>query len=119
MICLSNIKYHITLSADGKHSASITSNDPQAATQALEWLRATNALLASPATLPAAPAPVQPPYEQVNLDLSPAPAKAQAPLCRIHGGAMKLMNGKRGEFWSCHERNADGSWCSYRPPAQE
>ena len=28
---------------------------------------------------------------------------------------MVKVNGRRGPFWSCHEKNSDGSWCSYRP----
>jgi len=28
---------------------------------------------------------------------------------------MVKQRGKYGTFWSCHERNADGSFCSYKP----
>ena len=43
---------------------------------------------------------------------SPPP---QAPRCEIHSTPMTQVQGKRGLFWSCHQRNLDGSWCSYRP----
>jgi len=41
----------------------------------------------------------------------------EPPMCRVHDLAMVQVNGKKGEFWSCHQKNSDGSWCSYRPKA--
>jgi len=38
-----------------------------------------------------------------------------APMCAIHHVPMKLVDGKRGPFYSCHERDSEGNWCSYRP----
>jgi hypothetical protein len=26
------------------------------------------------------------------------------------------MKGKFGDFWSCGQKNADGSWCKFKPP---
>lgn len=42
----------------------------------------------------------------------------EAPICQVHEVPMVRMNGRKGPFWSCHERNADGSFCSYRPKDQ-
>lgn len=36
---------------------------------------------------------------------------AAAPLCLVHQKAMVYRNGRRGPFWSCHERKPDGRWC--------
>ena len=38
-----------------------------------------------------------------------------APICAVHQKAMTWVN-KNGGFWSCHEKNPDGSWCKWRPP---
>lgn len=29
---------------------------------------------------------------------------------------MKSRKGQYGDFWSCGQKNADGSWCKYKPP---
>ena len=39
----------------------------------------------------------------------------ETPVCAVHNVPMVWQKGRRGFFWSCHERNADGSFCSYRP----
>ena len=39
----------------------------------------------------------------------------ETPICAIHHVPMARVKGKYGYFWSCHERNADGSFCSYKP----
>ena len=44
------------------------------------------------------------------------PEIEQPPTCAIHNKEMVRMNGKRGAFWSGHEKLDDGSWCPYRPP---
>ncbi len=43
-------------------------------------------------------------------------AEVSAPTCEVHHVPMVPVEGKRGPFWSCHRRNADGSFCRYRPP---
>jgi hypothetical protein len=37
------------------------------------------------------------------------------PVCPVHGKPMWHQQGKHGWFWSCHQRDEDGSYCSYRP----
>ena len=39
----------------------------------------------------------------------------EIPICAMHNVPMVWQKGRKGFFWSCHERNADGSFCSYRP----
>jgi len=42
---------------------------------------------------------------------------AEPPICAIHEVPMVLVHGRKGDFWSCHEKMEDGvTWCSYRPP---
>jgi hypothetical protein len=41
--------------------------------------------------------------------------QVQAPMCLIHDRPMVLMHGRRGPFWSCHQKSKDGTWCDYRP----
>jgi hypothetical protein len=53
--------------------------------------------------------------EQVNLDIEPPAQPAEAPLCGIHQTPMTWQKGRRGPFWSCHKKNEDGGWCTFRP----
>jgi hypothetical protein len=39
----------------------------------------------------------------------------ETPTCGVHNVSMVWVD-KNGGFWSCHDRNTDGSWCKYRPP---
>lgn len=40
------------------------------------------------------------------------------PVCDVHKVPMVQVKGKSGSFfWSCHQKNADGTWCSYKPKA--
>lgn len=45
---------------------------------------------------------------------TPAQAReAVNPHCQLHGTPMRYRQGKYGAFWSCPQRNPDGSWCTY------
>lgn len=56
-----------------------------------------------------------------------ASQKSNAPICGVHGTPMHLVTGvyktdtkwskagEKYEFWSCSEKNADGSYCKYKP----
>ncbi len=107
------ITYQLTLSSDGKPVVSVTSDDPQAARDAIPWLAQTYATLlrdakavAKPATTLTAP-PAGP--------LAPTAELTAAPLCAVHQVPMVRVQGKRGPFWSCHEKLPNGDWCAYRP----
>jgi hypothetical protein len=53
--------------------------------------------------------------EQPNLDIQPPAERTDAPLCGIHHSPMTWQKGRKGYFWSCHKKMADGSWCHYKP----
>ena len=95
--------YHVGMGPDGQPHVSVSSEDPDAAANAIPWVKATYARMMN-AT--AAPEP-----EQTEADA----LTEQAPICRVHQVSMVGVNGRRGFFWSCHTKNANGSWCSYRP----
>ncbi len=92
----------MTLSVDGKHRVIITGHDPQEVTDALEWARDTYADLMGPL----GPRGNTPPIDVLG---------DEPPTCGEHGIPMVKVQGRNGPFWSCHQKNADGSWCSYRP----
>jgi hypothetical protein len=52
--------------------------------------------------------------ESAEQEAEPAPEETP-PICGVHQVPMVKVNGRRGAFWSYHENNPDGSWCSYRP----
>ncbi len=56
-------------------------------------------------------------YDKLVTEPKPKEEKKEEdiPVCAVHNVAMVKQNGKYGQFWSCHERNPDGSFCSYRP----
>ena len=100
---MNQLTYHVGMSADGKPLVSVSSEDPKQAEQAIPWVKATYARMTTPSTA------VQP--EQVKADA----LTEQAPICQLHHISMVGVTGRRGFFWSCHTKNPDGTWCSYRP----
>lgn len=105
-----SLTYHVGIGSDGSPEVSVSSEDAEAAARAIPWVRATYAHLA---TQGSAPAPTTP-RESIAPNTEPA-ATEQPPICQVHSAAMIGVNGRRGFFWSCHTRNQDGSWCTYRP----
>ena len=93
--------YQVNMSTDGVHKVTVTIEDPAGTDAALAWANATYAKLLR------------------DGDSEPTGAafdtKDDAPQCALHHQPMVRMQGKLGEFWSCHQKNADGSWCGYRP----
>lgn len=57
--------------------------------------------------------------EKQQNDATPPPQ--ETPTCGVHGTQMKWLTGtskKTGKpyaFWSCPTKNADGSFCDYKP----
>lgn len=92
--------YEVTMSTDGAHKVTVRIEDPGGIDAALAWAKATYGKL-------------------MNSQPSPVDGNGfeEAPVCAFHRIPMVHMNGRKGPFWSCHEKNSDGSWCSYRPPA--
>ena len=111
---IANTKYQVNLSVDGKHSVSVQSDDPAAVTEGLLWAKKTwGQLLKLPGK----------PFQTLANDVADRDAESprssdngdEAPICAVHDLPMVKVQGKRGEFWSCHQRNEDGGWCDYRP----
>src|SRR5215212_9660528 len=98
---MSKVVYEVILSPDGKHCVSIKSDDPLSLKDALPLAKKIQQRLLE---VNHSPAPVPQPAPQL-----------QAPLCGVHSTPMAQVQGKAGSFWSCHKKNLDGSWCSYKP----
>ena len=117
---MAHVTYCITLSVDGNHTVSVSGDDPVAVNDGLAWARGMSLKLKERAavssypgasdTSPPAPSAASTVYHH---DISPPES---APICAIHKQPMVKVNGRRGEFWSCHEKLDDGSYCPYRPP---
>ena len=114
--------YQVVLAVDGHHSVSVTSDDPAAVTEALVWARQVHRQLVRIGRPPGQPAP---PENGPDQDTQPGQAPdlqpdddtvTDPPICEVHQIPMVRMHGRRGAFWSCHQRNPDRSFCSYRPP---
>ncbi len=86
------------MSTDGNHKVIVTTEDPAGIDAVLAWAKGTYAKLMQQDQHPLA-----------------EPAEEAPPQCAMHHIAMVLVNGKRGPFWSCHQKNFDGTWCAYRP----
>lgn len=62
------------------------------------------------------------PNDSGNIATPPEKAQEEAPKCGVHGTPMTLKPAgvsKAGRaypaFWSCGQRNADNTYCSFRP----
>lgn len=108
---MAQITYQITLSADGKHTVSATSDNPALAKASLEWAKETFADVAT----------WQAENEGPKASFGPRDdsTATEVPICAFHRVPMVRQQGKFGAFWSCHQRNDDGGWCSYRPDERE
>ena len=104
--------YQVALSVDGNHSVSVTAEDEAEITAGLVWAKRVHEQLRAmsrrqPPVLEHAPASASLPTD--------AEPPGPPPLCGLHQVAMVWQRGRRGYFWSCHERNPDGSWCTFKP----
>ncbi|MCC7106257.1 MAG: hypothetical protein IT307_14040 [Chloroflexi bacterium] len=99
--------YEVTMSTDGKHTVTVRIEDPAGTQAALAWARATHTQLLKD-DLPIDGAE---PDDDLN--------EAEAPACGVHHVPMVLVNGRKGQFWSCHEKMEDGTWCTYRPTSNQ
>ena len=118
---MANTKYQVNLAIDGKHTVTVQSDDPAAATEALVWAKKTYDQLGRLAAKPCQTLS----KEQWEGPDRVARAEAHAlqeeatqeepPICAVHHLAMAKVQGKRGAFWSCHAKMPDGTWCSFKP----
>src|SRR6266511_1442258 len=107
---MSKLIYEVAISYDGRCSVSLKSDDALALKEALPLAKKIQAELAAvPDTRGEASSP---PTQAPLPSIATQPA---VPICEIHSTPMTEVQGKHGPFWSCHQRNLDGSWCSYRP----
>ena len=101
---MANTTYQVTLATDGRHSVTVSCDDPKETNVAVAWAKATYEALAER-------------YGHIQFKDPKAEAGEPhaAPVWAVHDVPMVRMEGKRGPFWSCHQRTEDGSFCSYRP----
>src|SRR4051812_21423089 len=99
---MSQITYQVILSSDGKHTVIITGDNQAEMQNARAWAKSTyEALIARYGVKGANKLPIAP-TEVGGED-------AETPICELHHVPMVRVEGKRGPFWSCHERMSDGS----------
>ena len=91
--------YEVTMSTDGAHKVTVTVEDPGGIDAALAYAQGTYAKLMESGT-----------------HAGNGNGSDDAPICGLHRSSNVRVSGRRGPFWSCHEKNLDGSWCSYRAP---
>jgi hypothetical protein len=106
---MNQTRYQITLSVNGDHSVSVSGDDPGSVKEGLAWAKGIYLKLRERSAAPAARS------ETVHHEIT-APAPEDSPTCAIHNLPMVRVNGRKGQFWSCHEKLADQSWCPYKPP---
>jgi len=108
---MAKVIYGFILSHDGKRSVSVKSDDPLALQEALPLAKQLQTALSEVGVSASPTSPISQPTAS-----PPDVHQVQAPFCGVHSTPMTQVQGKRGPFWSCHQRTLDGSWCSYRPP---
>ena len=111
---MAQVTYRITLLVDGNHAVSVSGEDPVAVNDGLAWARGMYLKLKERAVV-STPANSSGTTQTHHHESRPTET-GQPPSCVIHNLAMIKMNGRTGEFWSCHEKLDDGSWCPYKPP---
>ncbi len=110
---MANTTHQVTLAVDGAHTVSVSSDDAAEMKAALAWAKATyTALVERYGGAAEQRATNDAPTDDVPNQEADA---EEPPVCPDHQKPMVLVQGKRGPFWSCHERTADGRFCSYRP----
>ena len=92
--------YEVRLAMDGNHAVSVRGTDPSEMKVAISWAKATHAALAARSGDAPAGDEVLP---------------EEPPICGVHHIPMVRVEGKHGPFFSCHERDDHGRYCTYRP----
>jgi hypothetical protein len=94
--------YQIEMATDGTHRVTVTIEDPSGAKAAIAAARGIYSALLREDDL-----------EEVA-EQPAAIDETNPPQCELHNVPMTLVQGSKGPFWSCHKKNDDGSWCSYK-----
>ena len=102
---MASITYQIMITSDGKPAVTVTSDDPQATRDAIPWLAQTYATLLK--DVKAVPQP--------GTTIAQAQQEEEPHFCTIHQVPMARVQGRKGPFWSCHEKLPDGAWYSFKP----
>lgn len=97
--------YQVTLSLDGNHSVTVKTDNQTETRLAIAWAKATFNRLVE----------FSKDRDEKNQVISEEHAQDDPPICAVHQVPMVWQKGRKGYFWSCHQKNADGSWCDYRP----
>ena len=93
------------LGSGGRPQVSVTSDDPKVAKDAIPWLAETYATLLKDAK--AVPTPATTPVQQQ--------AAEEPPICAVHAVPMVRVQGRKGPFWSCHQKMPNGGWRNFKP----
>ena len=101
---MAQTSYEVRLAMDGNHIVVVRSADPAQMKVGIAWAKATHEALA--ARYGDAPA---------SEEGAPDELPAEPPVCGVHDIPMVRVEGKRGAFYSCHQRDEQGRFCSYRP----
>ena len=112
----------VFLSTDGKHTVHFKAQTSNGRVQGYVWARETYKNLVE-----AFGTKAQMWEKTMSKETSKTPVTASpvAPQCGIHGTPMvwktgnSKTTGKPYAFWSCPTRNADNSYCSYKPEKKE
>ena len=101
---MAQVTYEVRLALDGNHSVVVRSSDPSQMQVGIAWAKATHAALS--ARYGDGTASEDKPQDELP---------TEPPICGVHDIPMVRVEGKKGPFWSCHERDDEGRFCSYRP----
>lgn len=97
---MNKMSYQIHLSSDGTHKVIVTFEVPEDARDAIARARVIAAQLTAKDS-------VQPATALLQEHETP-------PECPIHQRTLDwVAKGRGGPFWSCHERDDEGTWCTY------
>src|SRR5450830_1846437 len=96
--------YQITLSTGGQVAVTVTAEDPAEMKASLAWAELAYKHLLDGQERKGG---------QVKEDQVQEQLEEETPICTVHHVPMVKQRGRYGAFWSCHERNSDGSFCSY------
>ncbi|MHB9005166.1 MAG: hypothetical protein ACYC6C_14130 [Coriobacteriia bacterium] len=102
---MSGTTYQITLSSGGDVAVTLTPEDPAEMKAGLDWAELAYKHLDGQGKRDT----------QVNDDQVQEQQEEETPIYAVHNVPMARVKGKYGYIWSCHERNVDGSFCSYKP----
>ena len=98
------VKYQIEIASDSKCSVVVVFDNRDDSEAAQEWAQMTyQRIMAGNG-------------ERVTRTGEPTGQTEEAtPTCGVHQMPMVQVQGRKGLFWSCHERGQDGKFCTYRP----